>query len=385
MRIALVANGFPVVSETFIYNHACGLIARGHEVVVVTAGTHGDPAAFPPFPGEVRRAPTTGLRAAAATLAVPRERALSSRAPASRRGLRAWLLARALADVDLVHVEYTGLAVAWLDALRLLSVPIVVSCRGTAERIKPVADPARAEALRALFAVVTRVHCVSADMVRVCAAYGLDPAKAFVNRPAIDAAAFQRRAPYAVRGGAYRLLTTGRLHWPKGLEWGVLAARELIARGHDVHYDIVGGGDEEAQLRFAIHDLGLGARVHLLGRRPPGEIRAALETADVYLSPSVSEGISNAALEAMAMAIPVVSTAVGGMSEAIRDGVEGLLVPSRDPAAMATAVATLLADPGRARFGTAARARIEREFTLRRLIDVFVAEYESLVHGRSPR
>jgi glycosyltransferase involved in cell wall biosynthesis len=108
-------------------------------------------------------------------------------------------------------------------------------------------------------------------------------------------------------------------------------------------------------------------------------VRAALETADVYLLPSVSEGVSNAALEAMAMSLPVVATAAGGMPEAITDGVDGMIVPPRDAAAFADRIAVLLDDPGRrVALGAAARKRVEAAFSLERQTGRFLAEYAAL-------
>jgi glycosyltransferase involved in cell wall biosynthesis len=98
--------------------------------------------------------------------------------------------------------------------------------------------------------------------------------------------------------------------------------------------------------------------------------------------PSVSEGISNAALEAMAMEVPIVTTSAGGMSEAITDRVEGLVVPPREPAALTKGISTLLGDRDlRIELGRTGRSRTERDFSLRRQIDSFVSEYRSLLSG----
>jgi colanic acid/amylovoran/stewartan biosynthesis glycosyltransferase WcaL/AmsK/CpsK len=398
VKVALVVNSFPVVSETFIDNHAAGLRAHGVDVTVVTADPANDAAMLAAagghqFDGAVRsivlgRDPGRTLRALTRRGLSARDwelgAAARTRYGTTRRAVRAWLIALALADFDLVHLEYSGLAVAYADALPLLRpARLVVSCRGTQERIVPLIDAVRAARLRELFAIVDRVHCVSADMLRTCVSYGLDPARAFVNRPAIDPRRFTRSSPLVARTtGPYRLISTGRLHWAKGLEFALLAVRGLVDRGLDVHYEIIGGGPEHDRLVFAVHDLGLAGRVTLRGRRSAAEVRAALETADVYVLSSVSEGVSNAALEAMAMELPVVTTNAGGMPEVIRDGVEGRVVPSRSPAAMAAAIAGLLANPsGRVALGRAARRRVENELSIDRQIAVFMAEYEALVPG----
>jgi colanic acid/amylovoran biosynthesis glycosyltransferase len=311
-------------------------------------------------------------------------RAAQQRYGTGRRAVRAALLALPLDAFDIVHLEYSGLAVAWRDALPLRTrAKLVVSCRGTAEKITPLVQPDRAALLADVFARCDRIHCVSADMQRACEKYGLDPAKAFVNRPAIDVQRFRRATPYVARDrGPYRLLSTGRLTWSKGLEYALLAVRELVEAGHPVMYEIIGAGPEEERLRFAVSDLRLGEHVHFAGRRSSTEVRAALERADLFVLSSVSEGISNAALEAMAMALPLVTTTAGGMTEAVADGVEGLLVPPRDPHALADRIAELLRDgPQRAAMGRSARMRIEREFSLERQIDVYLKEYASLVDG----
>jgi len=400
VRIALVTNRFPILSETFIYNHAAGLRAAGFDVTVVATTPVDDPyhvddsAMFqqlggPQFEGPIRhvvlaRGLAQTARNAASRLlgASARDLALWDAARArfgrSRRAIRAWMYALSLADFEVVHFEYSGLAISFVDAIPLLApARVFVSCRGSAERITPLLVPTRANELREMFALVDRVHCVSADMLRTCESYGLDRAKAFVNHPAVVAERFTRTTPRAMRTtGPYRLVSTGRLIWAKGLEFALLAVREVLDRGYDVRYEIIGSGPEEERLRYAVHDLRLEKHVTLTGRLSPAEVRAVLDDADLYLLPSVSEGMSNAALEAMAMQLPVISTTAGGMAEAISDGVDGVLVPSRAPHEMARAIETLLEAPARREeLGRAARQRIEREFSLERQIAVFVAAY----------
>lgn len=394
MRVALVVNGFPVLSESFIYNQAAALQAVGVTVTIVAVAGHGDPAMFsersgPRFDGEVRHSVFSSSLLEIAKLALPSVGLRSRRAfdearqryGVGKRALKAWLMALPLLDHDVVHVEYSGLAVTWLDALKLLSpTKIVVSCRGTAERITPHTNPKRALALRAVFDLADRVHCVSQDMVEQCKEFGLASAKAFVNRPAVDTLQFSRSNPYVARSsGSFELLSTGRLVWAKGLEFALLAIRKLIDLGHDVKYTVIGAGPDEDRVKFAVHDLRLEDHVTMTGRLSAADVRSRLERCDLYLLPSVSEGISNAALEAMSMGVPVVATRVGGMPEAITDGVDGVLVPSRDPAALAARIAELLGSTSlRERLSVAARTTIERDFTLDRQVKTFMAEYEAL-------
>jgi glycosyltransferase involved in cell wall biosynthesis len=122
-----------------------------------------------------------------------------------------------------------------------------------------------------------------------------------------------------------------------------------------------------------IAELGLKGHVHLLGevRDVPGLLRRA----GLFAQPSRSEGISLTLLEAMARGLPVVATRVGGNAEVVEDGVNGRLVASEDPTALATALLAARADPDRAReLGLAGRRRIEETFDVRRM----VAEYEMM-------
>jgi glycosyltransferase involved in cell wall biosynthesis len=98
----------------------------------------------------------------------------------------------------------------------------------------------------------------------------------------------------------------------------------------------------------------------------------------------LSEGLSNAALEAMACGLPVVTTDCGGMPEAITDGVEGFVVPLRDPHAMAKALSALASDVElRRRMGKAGRDRVLKQFTLGRQIEEFVSLLEDVARCRA--
>jgi glycosyltransferase involved in cell wall biosynthesis len=132
----------------------------------------------------------------------------------------------------------------------------------------------------------------------------------------------------------------------------------------------------------AIDELGLRDRVRLHGQVDSAVVLAHLQSADVLLHPSLSEGLPTVVLEAMACGLPVVVSECGGVREAVTDGVEGFVVPPRDPGRMAAALAELSREPElRRRMGRAGRARVQRAFTLERQIDAFVDLYEQIVTG----
>jgi glycosyltransferase involved in cell wall biosynthesis len=104
-----------------------------------------------------------------------------------------------------------------------------------------------------------------------------------------------------------------------------------------------------------------------------------LHAADVVVLPSLTEGLSNIVLEAMATNLPVVGTRIGGLREQIEDGITGLLVAPRDADALAQALTTVLRDPDlRAKLGGAARVRVEQRYSSTSMVDAYEGLYERL-------
>lgn len=400
VRLALIVNSFPTISETFIVNKVLGLQKAGLDVTVWVNSQYNDAPAFVDrlrVHTSVQVKPTLMTRGPVwlsvnLVLIILKKPGKAVRLwhqarelyPEWKRAIRAWVLALplALAEFDLIHFELSGLAVAYLDAFPLLRPSkLLTSCRGAAEQITPLMHPERAQQLREVFAQLDLVHCVSVDIQSTVQRYGLDSRKAFVNHPAIDVQQFLRRRPYeSITQRPYRIISVGRLHWKKGFEYGLLAIHQLVQAGFDMQYQIIGGGEEEEKLRYMINVLNLADRVDLLGYRSAQEVRQALEEADIFLLPSLSEGLSNAVLEAMAMEIPVISTAAGGMAEAITEGEEGFLVPPMQPELMARKIQKLLENTVmRLEMGRAGRKRVESQFNLPRQISCFVEQYMTLV------
>jgi glycosyltransferase involved in cell wall biosynthesis len=135
-----------------------------------------------------------------------------------------------------------------------------------------------------------------------------------------------------------------------------------------------GDGSERRPLERMARALGLGDRVRFLGeQRQVADVLAAL---DLFVLPSRQEGLGVAVLEAMAMALPVVATAVGGLPEAVEAGRTGLLVPPEDPRALGAAIAELARDLDRARrMGDAGRARVAAEFSMERMSEAYEKLY----------
>jgi colanic acid/amylovoran biosynthesis glycosyltransferase len=222
-------------------------------------------------------------------------------------------------------------------------------------------------------------------MLKTCTTlYGLNKNKAFVNRPAINVETFTRSSKPTDRlpSSPFLICSTGRLHWKKGFEYALLAMKELKQRGFLFKYEIIGGGIELEKLIFMAHDLGLQDHIIFSGSLPGREVKARLEKCDIYLLPSLSEGISNSVLEAMAMQLPVVTTRAGGMDEVIKDNDTGLIVDGYDAGALADALATLMENVSlRVRLASAGNALVRSDFTTHRQINFFVEQYKQALHA----
>src|SRR5690606_13096355 len=172
----------------------------------------------------------------------------------------------------------------------------------------------------------------------------------------------------------------GQLIPRKGHRVLLAALPDVLARHPRWHVVLFGRGPLEAQLRGEIARLGLDGRVRLAGFRP--ELAAWLPGVDVVLHPALKEGLGLAVLEAMSAGVPVVASAVGGLTDAIEDGVSGRLVRAGDAEAFRRAVERLFADPGeRARVGDGGRRRVRESFGVERMASAHLALYRSLLDG----
>ncbi len=228
------------------------------------------------------------------------------------------------------------------------------------------------------------VFAVSAALKHHMVAEGFSAARVGVIHNGIDpgcqpAAADRVRARQALGVGedVFLVGSVARLDPVKDLKTLIAAFGHLRARSGQSALVIVGDGEERAALEASARDLGVAASVHIVGYR--SDIRQLLPAFDVYVNCSVSEGISLTILEAMAAALPVVATRVGGTPEVVVDGETGLLVEPRSPEALAVAIDELARNRDRsAALGAAGRARVLQFFTIDRMVADYAREYVKL-------
>lgn len=191
-------------------------------------------------------------------------------------------------------------------------------------------------------------------------------------------------APAPARAPA-TLVFLGHLEAGKGCHDLLRAMRTIVAAVPQARLLLCGDGQRD-ETRALVATLGLQASVDLPGWVDARERAALLDTATVFVLPSHAEGLPMSLLEAMAHGAPVVATAVGGIPEAVRDGVDGVLVAPGDTGALAAAVLGLLADPdARMRLGAAGRERVRTEFSSTRMIATLEDLYEKLAAHEARR
>lgn len=174
-----------------------------------------------------------------------------------------------------------------------------------------------------------------------------------------------------------RLLFVGRLDQVKGVVVLFDAVASMIAAGTPVTLTLVGDGPQRAELEARARALEIAENVQFAGYCNQDEVQRHLAASDVFVLPSFAEGVPVSLMEAMARALPVVATNVGGVTELVRDGVNGLVVAPGDAAALEAALARLVSDADlRHRYGRAGRDAVRSDFDsmteARRLVTLFL-------------
>jgi sugar transferase (PEP-CTERM/EpsH1 system associated) len=254
------------------------------------------------------------------------------------------------------------------------------------EHGRDIADPdgrnRRRKVLRRLLApMVDRFTTVSDDLRRwLVEEVGIAPAKVVRIHNGVDTERYapgdrdEIRARLGIRSCQTVVGTVGRLDPVKDQATLIQAFARLAAEAVLV---IAGDGPCRNELRDQATALGLGDRVRFLGERH--DVSQVLRAMDVFVLPSIAEGISNTILEAMATGLPVVATRVGGNPELVVPGVTGQLVPRQNPDALAESIGEYLSDPvQRSDHGAHARARATGVFGLDAMRDAYADLYARL-------
>ena len=230
---------------------------------------------------------------------------------------------------------------------------------------------------------VDGVIAISQSIADLLVAAAVDRQKLRVIPSGIDARRYADRARPAQRtNGATVVGCVGVLEERKGQRFLLEAAAKLKSEGLKLQYRIAGTGSLRRQLERDTARLGLRDDVQFLGFVP--DTTGFLAAIDLFVMPSLFEGLGVAALEAMAAGKPVIASRMGGLAESVVDGVTGLLVRPGDGAALADAIEKLVREPARAAaMGNQGRERVAQHFTLEQMALKNEAYYYDLVDAQS--
>jgi glycosyltransferase involved in cell wall biosynthesis len=302
----------------------------------------------------------------------------------------AWRMAAVLRrrGVEVVHAhQYTPFFYAALGALALRRSrrpPVIFTEHG--RHYPDIVSSLRRAANRLVFArlaaAVNAVSGFSAESLRKVDGFARRPIEVIEN--GIELGRYEgprdRRALRERLGldpDRRYIANVARLHPIKDQAMLLRAFAAVAAARPDVDLMLVGDGALRGALGLLAEELGVAARVRFLGVR--SDVPEVLAAVDVFALTSICEAASLTLLEAMASALPVVATAVGGTPEIVRDGRDGMLVPRGDAHAAASALLRLLNDPEAASaMGASARARVRERYQLARTIDTYMELYRRL-------
>ncbi|WP_119730650.1 glycosyltransferase [Thermomonospora amylolytica] len=366
---------------------ATALGARGHQVTVHTRRDSPDlPARVPLAPGVVvEHVPAGPPRP------VPKDELLPYMPEFAEELGRRWLDERP----DVVHAHFWMSGYAALLAARDLDVPVAQtfhalgSVKRRHQREADTSPPERRWLEPRVAREADAVIATCSSEVQELCAYRVRPDSAVVIPCGVDLDLFRPDGPVALRGDRPRVLSIGRMVPRKGVDTAI----EAIAAVPDAELVVAGGpgaeeldADPEARrLRALADEHGVADRVTFLGRVPHDEAPALMRSADAVVSVPWYEPFGMVPVEAMACGTPVVASAVGGHLDTVIDGVTGLHVPPRDPAALAGRLTELLADRRRrTRLGRAGARRARALYSWERIAASTESVYEQLA-GYGPR
>ena len=277
-------------------------------------------------------------------------------------------------QVALIHAhEFSAILCGWVVAM-LAGVPLVATVHGKNyfwEKLRR----------RVTYRLVSRqgtIVAVSQDLKQfICDRVGVQEQRVEVIYNGVapaqmitDEEVQTCRAELGVSGCYPVLGVVGSLYPVKGHRFLLEAMPEILRRWPTAQLLVIGRGELDVVLKEQVEQLAIGANVQFLGMRQ--DVPRLLSLMDVFVLPSLSEGLSIALLEAMASGKPVVATRVGGNPELIDHGKTGFLVQPEDARDLATNLLKLLSDPGMMQqFGRQAAERVSQHFSMEQMVDLY--------------
>ncbi len=254
---------------------------------------------------------------------------------------------------DIFHIQWAHSVNEWLW-LQNFNVRIVCSLRGGQINYSPICNQNIEDRYVKCFPKMDAFHAVSHAIAIEAQKYGADPTRIKVVYSGIDLEKIDKikaknqpektsfiqineTTPNINRHGRINIISVGRFHWKKGYKYALDACKILKAGGIDFHYYIVAKG-EATEYQMQVSDLGLDEQVSIIPELTHEKVIEIVDEMDIFLLPSVEEGIANVVLEAMSAETFLISTDCGGMKEVIEEDITGFIVPVRSAQAIADSI-----------------------------------------------
>ena len=391
MRVGYILPVFPTLSETFILNELIELLAEGHEVYIFSLLRPKERIVQP----EVQRygllertcyLPSyarLGLR-----LSNPQLYGTLFNRAYPARDLKSRLFGVAAADylcrriaglnLNILHAHFYGLTtfVGMLLSQRT-KLPFTFTCHAGDIFVQPKPKVLRRH-MQAASKVITPT-CYNAEYLHNLT--GVDRRKIQVIRVGANT---EKLKTVHRREEEATISTVARLVEKKGIEYGVMAVKEVAQEFPQIEYRIVGAGPLEERLKTFVQSLDLDGNVTFLGALDSDSVVRELAKATIFILPCIKatngdiDGCPVTLQEAMCARIPVISTNIASIPELIEDGKEGLLVEQQNVEQLASAIRMLLHDKGlRTAMGEKGRAKVEKDFNIHKEVDKLVCLWEA--------
>lgn len=303
--------------------------------------------------------------------------------------MKAVELAAKSEKTDVVHCHQAFVSsIAGLLIYYIKRTPFIITCHGSDIRIMKK-NPLIKLVQRIALSRASYITCVSKDVATILEreyrvpknritvipnGYDVD----FINR------AKQETATDSNRQGA-KLVFVGSLRSAKSPQTLFEGFKRVLRRGLDIQLYVVGDGPLRPRLEQYCVNNSLVTKVSFLGTLPHEKALKVIATSTIFINTSIEEGLPTSLVEAMALGKPVIATAVGGIPEVVKDGINGVLVPPESSEHVAKALERLLTDPElRRKLGEAAAESV-KDYTWGKIAEKYEIMYQKALRSRSQR
>lgn len=287
--------------------------------------------------------------------------------------------------IDVVHTVGSIASVMGLILSKLTNKPYISTIQGGYPKYPDrIINIFGLWLIRRAFSNSSLVHCISTFLEKSCRQLGARKTLVIPNGIHLNRLTFlnKKEIKEKLRIGEEKIiLTAARLIEIKGIKYLIKAFNKVLEDQNNIRLLIIGDGPEKKKLVNLSDQLHLKDRVSFLGHMPQEQVLSYMCASDIFVGPSLVEGLGNVFIEAMACGTPVIGTTVGGIPDIIEDEVNGLLVPPGDSKAIANAILKILDDEElRIRFSKKGLMVVKEKFAWDNICERIYQEYNQLIN-----